>query len=594
MHARKSVAGSNRIGAPSLMEPPDPIASPQSDGHAIPRAASVSLQSGIFLAILFAYLLGEGRTPPYNDSKTIYTVAESIVYRKDISIPVPGGKTYAPHPFLTSAIHVPGAAIRRVITKSNPSADKLVKPMTSHLGSQLITALACLVFFRLLFYLGSSLGAASAGTILLAFATMLPIYARTAWSEALQAACFIGFYSGLVRLKESPGCKTGIWFGIWTGLLINSKYAFALVLPGALLFLGYHAWQSKQVRALLRGGAWSALPGAFFLAVILWYNWARTGVSTDSGYPPVAGLSETVFREDLFMGLWSYLFSFGKSIFLYSPPLALSVAALPTMTKRYAACMWALVLTAGPVVCLYSKFVHWSGDWCWGPRYLLFLVPASLLPAALLIGDFVRGKRKIALAACGIVFLVGLWVQVVGASQYWDSFIRVSKNVQAQWLGSPNRTGAATPDHGGACDPCFEDFYARNYTPAFQPIDGQWWSLKHHLLSHPWEIAVRDMPLKRYTRLDFPNVKQWYEAPPWDWWKLDFVGRYKSTGNLLLVLFMSGFVAGATLWIRGLLSATRPSSEIVRCGWPRPWPRLRGSLGRQFGRLRDRLRGQGR
>jgi hypothetical protein len=87
-------------------------------------------------------------------------------------------------------------------------------------------------------------------------------------------------------------------------------------------------------------------------------------------------------------------------------------------------------------------------------------------------------------------------VQVVGASQYWDHFIRFSRTAQVQWLGGPNRAGALTADKGGACDPCFEDFYARNYTPAFQPIDTQWWILKHHLLSDPWPVAAADMPLQ--------------------------------------------------------------------------------------------------
>jgi hypothetical protein len=553
------------------------------------------VQAGLFLTILFAYFLGEGRTPPYNDSKHIYTVAESMVYRKDLAIPVPGGKFYAPQPFLTSVIHVPGVFIRWAITKADPAVDKLVKPMTSHLGSQLVSAIGCLVLFRLLLHLGISLGVASAGVLLLAFATMLPIYSRTAWSEALQATCYIGFYSALLRLKDGPGRWSGFWFGIWTGLLVNSKYAFALVLPGALLFLGYCGWRDKQLRALLRAGAWSALPGAFFLAVILWYNWARTGVSTNSGYPPVAGLSEAVFREDLFIGLWAYFFSFGKSVFLYSPPLVLGLWALPLVAKRHVAILWALVLTAGPIVCLYSKFVHWSGDWCWGPRYLLFLVPAALVPAAFLIDDCLSSKRRIALAACGVVGLLGLWVQVVGASQYWDSFIRFSKTAQVQWLGSPNRTGAITPDHGGACDPCFEDFYARNFTPAFQPIDGQWWYLKHHLFSDPWVLAAKDLPLGRYTKLEVPIARQWYEGPPyWDWWKLDFVGRYKRTGNLLLALFMAGFALGATLWVRGLRIATALCAGTAPCDWRPPWPRLRAYLGRQSGRLRARLRGRGR
>ena len=553
--------------------------------------ASRWVQTGVFLTVLFAYMLGESRTPPYNDSKQIYTVAESIIFRKTIEITTPGGKVYAQQSFLPSAIHLPGVVIRWAITRNNPALDKIVKPMTSHLGTQLMAALGCLVFFRLLLHLGISLGAASLGTAFLAFATLLPIYSRTAWSEALQATCFMGFYSALLRVKDRPGCKTGLWFGIWTGMLVNSKYAFALVLPGALLFLAYHAWRDKHLRPLLRAGAWSTLSGAFFLAVILWYNWARTGTSANSGYPTVAELAENVFREDLFIGLWSYFFSFGKSMFLYSPPLVLSLVALPRVAKCRAASLWALVLTAGPIVCLYSKFAFWSGDWCWGPRYLLFSVPAFLVPAAFLIDDYLRGKRRIALAVCGLVFIAGLWVQVVGASQYWDHFIRFSKTAQAQWLGGPNRAGALTADKGGACDPCFEDFYARNYTPAFQPIDSQWWFLKHHLLSDPWAIAAEDLPLHRYTKLEFPNARQWYEHPPWDWWKLDFVGRYKGVGNLLLTIFMVGFAAGALLWIRGLRGATAFCVKTDPSGSPRPWPRLRAYLGRQSGRLRDRLRG---
>ena len=150
------------------MEPLDEACVPQRGRNDAPRTASLGVQAGLFLTILFAYFLGEGRTPPYNDSKHIYTVAESMVYRKDIAIPVPGGKFYAPQPFLTSVIHVPGVFIRWAITKANPAVDKLVKPMTSHLGSQLVSAMGCLVLFRLLLHLGISLGAASSGALLLA------------------------------------------------------------------------------------------------------------------------------------------------------------------------------------------------------------------------------------------------------------------------------------------------------------------------------------------------------------------------------------------------------------------------------------------
>ncbi len=138
-------------------------------GRARRSRASFWLQAGVFLTVLFGYLLGEGRTPPYNDSKQIYTVAETIVDQGTIGYAVPGGKLYAQQAFLTSAIHIPGVALRRFLTKSSPALDRLIKPMTSHFGSQVACAIGCLVLFRLLVHLGLSLLAASLGT--LAFAS---------------------------------------------------------------------------------------------------------------------------------------------------------------------------------------------------------------------------------------------------------------------------------------------------------------------------------------------------------------------------------------------------------------------------------------
>jgi hypothetical protein len=536
--------------------------------HPVPLCAVGSrIQAGIFLTVLCAYLIGESRTQPYNDSRMIYSVAESIVYRGTIDIAM-GVNTHAQQPLLASAIHIPGAALRWAITKSHPELDPIVKPLTSHLGSELISALGCLLFFRFLLYLGVSFAAASLATVGLAFGTFLPIYARTAWSEACQTTCFIGFFSALIRMKDDPRRKTGLWFGIWAGLLINSKYVFALCLPGSVLFLAVYAWRRKQVRPVAVASAWSALAGAFFLATLLWYNWARTGSITNTGYPTVEKLSASVFAESMFVGLWSFFFSFGKSIFFYAPPLVLTVLGLGRFVRTRAPLAWAILLTGGPVVCLYSKFAYWSGDWCWGPRYLLFLVPILLIPATFLVDEMLAARRRIALAACGVLLLIGFTVQVAGASQYWDFFIRFSKGAQFQWLGNPNRAGAFSKG-AGSCDPCFEDFYARNYTPAFQPIEYQWWFLKHHIRSHPWAVASQDIPSRRYTNLEMAGARQWYESPVWDWWKLDFDVNHKTAGDCLLTLFTLGLLTGLLLWL------FEPLRPLYQASWS--WVRRRRS-----------------
>jgi hypothetical protein len=505
------------------------------------------LQIGLGLVIFFAYLLGEGRTPPYNDSKVIYGVAEAMVYRNAIGIETQGGTFYAPQPLLPSVIHVPGVALRKAIAGGDSTRDKLVKPMTSHLGSQVVVVLGCIVFFRFLLYLGASQLASVVTTLTLAFATFLPIYARSAWSEACQTACFIGFFSSLVRLRDAPRRGTGLWFGFWAGALVNSKYVFVLAFLGALLFLFVDAARARRLRRLSAALAWPLIPGLAFLLLMLWYNRARTGSLFSSGYPSVAGLGATVLREPVWVGLWSYCFSLGKSIFLYNPPLILSVFALPLVWRKRASIVAAMAMTAGPIVAVYCKFAHWSGDWCWGPRYLLFVVPVLLVPLAFLFDEWRRMRKRLWLALGGALLVAGVLVQVVGASQYWDHFIRISKIAQAQWLGTPNRAGAVTPDRGGSCDPCIEDFYARNYTPAFQPIEWHAWVLWHRLSSDTFEEAAEDMPLRRYTRLDVGAIRGWYERPPWDWWKLDFVGRYRRTGDLVLVLFVVGLLTGLVL-----------------------------------------------
>ncbi len=512
------------------------------------------ISAGVLVTILFTYLAFEGRTPPYIDSRQLYDVAESIVYRGTIRIPPYTSVNYAQHPFLPSAIHLPGVVLRKAIAGNDAQVDKLVKPMTSHLGSQIVAVIGCLVFLRLLLFLGLSPWGASLGTLILAFSTLVPIYARTAWSESLQTTAFIGFLSAVLRLFAEPRRKNGIWLGVWTGILVNSKYVFVLAIPGAVLFLCFQAWRSKQLRAYFAAGLWSCLGGIPFLLVTLWYNQARSqvGSATDSGYAPIQTLAVSVFRENPLWGLWSQFFALGKSILLYSPPLLLAAVMVVRMPRSRAVYLWAVALTAGPVLALYGKFAYWGGDWCWGPRYQLFFVPALLLLGLFSLDEALRLRRALVLSAWALVFCVGVWVQLAGGSQYWDQFIRVSKQVQGEWLGVPNRRGAFVGEVRGQCDPCFEDLYARTYTPALQPIEAHGWFLRHHLHGDSWQKASQDMPLRRYTSLDFDIVRRWYQEPAWDFWKLAFVGRFKRAGDWLMSLFVLGIATGVAMWLRGL------------------------------------------
>jgi hypothetical protein len=511
-------------------------------------------QVGLFFTIFFVYLVFTSREVPWTDAKRIHMVAESIVYRGavDVQIATPllrDGKFYALNPFLPTAIHIPGVFLHQKVEERWPWAAFVTKAFGSHLGPAFCGALACLLFALLCRDLGMSLLASNLSAIVLAFATMMAPYARSPYSEIVQVATFMGLFVWLLRVIRKPTVWAGLWVGFWAGMLINTKAIYLFAFPGAALFAGVVLYRNHGLRRLLVTLGWvtlGALPG---LVMLLAYNYARTGSMTDIGYP-LQHQSQREFVEKPLFGLIGLFLSPGKSVFLYNPPLIVALLALPHVLRtRGRDWLWLALFTCVPVVLFYSKFVFWSGDWCWGPRYLLFLIPLMLLPAAFLLDDLLSARRWRVLVLAGVVFLCGLAVQVVGSSMYWDHFIRIAQDVQRQWLGVPQRGGAPNPERGAGagCDPCFEDFYGFNWLPALSPLPGTWWLLKHVQRGDTWEQAEREAPWHRYTTLKFQFAGSYLRARP-DWWYLDWEGRLEPAGRMLMRGLQTGAFLSLVLW----------------------------------------------
>jgi hypothetical protein len=493
-------------------------------------------------------------------------VAEAIVSRGAINVQMRtglerGGKFYGAHPLLVSLIHVPGVLVHRAATALLPAVDQPARAIGSHLGPSLLGALVCLLFMEIALELGVGFRATSLSALVLGFATMIAVYARSPWSEITQTAAFAGFFLWLLRVAKDPSRKAALWFGIWAALLVNTKLIFALALPGAALFAGRQILQKHGRDVLLRTvgtAALGALPG---VVMVLGYNFARTRSLLGTGYN-IGGGGE-VFGEQLPIGLWGLFLSPGKSVFLYNLPLVVALLALPhawrTRSRDWAV---ALLLTAAPVVLVYSRFYFWAGDWCWGPRYIMFLVPIALLPAVFLLDDLLRSPRAWTLPAWAGVLALGAWIQIVGAAFYWDHFIRIAQDVQTQWLGPVVRSGANPPDRGGACDPCFEDLHGLNWLPPFSPLEGHAWLFRHVVAGDSWQVADADAPWRRYTKLKM-NIARTYAGARLDWWMLDFKGDLRPVGLLLFVLWAAGAAAGATFWLRSGARAPQLRGDLV-------------------------------
>jgi hypothetical protein len=501
----------------------------------------------------FAYLLLGSREQPWNDARQLHQVAEALVGRGAVNVQMNtplarDGKHYAAHPLLVSAVHVPGVLLHKAAARLWPSADQPARAMGSHIGSSLLGALVCLMFMQICMQLGVSFRAASLSALILGFATMIAVYARSPWSEITQTAAFVGFYLWLLRVAEVPSRRTALWFGVWTALLVNSKLIFALALPGAIVYAGQKILRAHGREVLWRTTlmvALGALPG---LLLVLGYNFARTHSLLGTGYNNLSG--GEAFAEKIRVGLWGLFFSPGKSVFLYNPPLIVALLALPyALRTRSRDWLVALIATAAPVVVVYSRYSFWAGDWCWGPRYILFLVPIALLPAVFLFDDLLDAQHRWTPPAWAGLLVLGFWIQVLGAAFYWDHFIRIAQEARTQWLGPVNRTGAFPPDRGGACDPCFEDLHGLNWLPAFSPLEGHAWLFRHVRAGDSWQVAEADAPWRRYTNLKL-NIARSYGAVRIDWWLLDFKGPLRPGGIVLLLLMSLGTAVSAGFWVR--------------------------------------------
>jgi hypothetical protein len=446
---------------------------------------------------------------------------------------------------------VPGAYLHEKVEQRWPEARVVTRAMASHIGPALLGGLTCLLFALLCRDLGVSQLASNLSALGLAFATMVAVYARSSLSEISQVAAFTGFFLWLLRVANRATIGSALALGLWAGLLVNTKVIFALALPGAALFAGWIIYRSHGPQRLLRTLCWTTLAGLPGIVTLLTYNYVRTGSATNTGYalPHQAGPS---FSENPLVGFMGFFFSPGKSMFLYSPPLILSLLALPhllrTRSRRW---FWASLLTVGPVVYVNCKLMFWSGDWCWGPRYLLFMVPVTLVPAAFFLERLLtRGaarQRYLKGAACGSVFALGIGVQLLGGLMYWDHFIRLAQDVRTQWLGSPNRSGAAIRAGGAHCDPCFEDYYAFNWLPPLSPIEGHYWLIRSVKRGLTWQEAEAQAPWHRYTtvKMFFPGN---YGRARLDWWYLDWEGPLRPAARRLLLIMVLGTALSGFLW----------------------------------------------
>jgi hypothetical protein len=510
------------------------------------KKAPPRLGGAIFLVFFGLFLLLTGREPVRGDAVPMWEVAENLVRNGSVAIQTQwnverghDGRIYALLPLFTSLVHVPGAAARDLVEWLVPGTADLTLPLASKLAPAFLAALTCALFFALARRF-VDVTTATLTTLAVGFGTAVAVYSRTPYTEILQTCCFTGFVLAVAEALESPTARSARRAAFWLGLLLNAKLIFALSVPGvAALFI----WRlRKNPRHLVTFFTWAAIVLAVMAVPILWYNAVRWGHPLATGY----GSSG---RGVLWRGLWGLLFSPGKSVFIYNPPLVVALFGLPALFRQNRLFVMALVLAIVPVVLYYAQFMYWDGDWAWGPRYLTFAMPALCVALAPVIEAARQQLRLLRSAVLAAALAAGIWVQTLGSIFYWDHWIQITIAATHEWLRYPHCPPPLPPERG--CWPDGKILYAMHWVPALQQLAGHVWLMRHVPFGDPFEVAELDAPWQWQRTVHVPGAKTHYNNAGIDWWALDFRPYPNAARGIAAVMFLH-VVAGGVLWRRRL------------------------------------------
>jgi len=493
----------------------------RSESVAAHRAQTSPLvQLRLFLLLASLFLLLTSREPPWADAHVVYDTTESFVEHHDFAVRLEGGppwfyvrpngaKTgpkFGVFPLGNVLAMVPSYLAYKALRVIPGVPDRPLYATMCHLSPALLMAGACLLFYRLARRRLSSHRDgerwAVSMTLMLATSTILFIYARSAYAEALQTFALTWLVERTLAAARKPTTLALGWVGVAAGVLISAKLVFILVLPLVAAYLVWVRVPYGDAKKLVLRSWLAVLEFSGFVALALWHNHMKTGSWLDSGYQMRGGL----FSGDVIAAVHGFLLSPGKGMFWYSPPLVLGLIGLSTSLRRFRAETVLMLGIAISTILFNAKFRIWHADYCWGPRHLAPISPLVLLWSLPWLPEAMqRGRVRLRRAALRSLFAVGIAVQLLGASIYWDHYIRLLITLK---------------DQTGASGWFKESLTQGHYIPVFSPLVGQAWLLGHLVrrdsdLDHdaPWKSILPQSA----------NLSETWSRLRIDWWALEWV-----------------------------------------------------------------------
>jgi hypothetical protein len=397
----------------------------------------------LFLSLDFLFMLMSGGRVRTLDEVSVDFQSESLVTRGSTAVPQAvaanffygkfdrNGQPRTPYgdgqAILVAPWHLAGRMLRAVLPGIPFQSKDLFVDVVVTSSSATFSALSATLAFWIFCGLGIDIKTAALAALMLALGT--PLFAYSAWffSEPLVAALLLGAALALFGGGgEQRSIALAALAGVLLGVAIWVRPAHIIAVPVFFLALLIRD-REKSIRPAITLAAVVALFGGAYLL----RNQIYFGNPMDFGYPPEAegGKHLNSFETPLATGLYGFLLSPGKSVFLFAPVLLLAIPGVFRLAKRNIGL--AIVAAGTPLIYLlfFARYTQWEGGYCVGPRYLVPAIALLCLGLGPALADATPAIRKLAL----VLFAAGVFVQVVSIGTSFMEDQTTGKYYDAQW-----------------------------------------------------------------------------------------------------------------------------------------------------------------
>lgn len=388
------------------------------------KTAIVSVCLFVFLFSLYSITISTTLTAR-NQGEGFMKIAELETFLRTGSIGFPGsgkwgavgrdGKRYNWHQFGQQAFVLPLYLFMRM------------EAYAYYFVNMASTALTAVLIMRILLLLGYRLRPSAICSLLYATVTLAWYYAsKTPHEHALDIVLIMGGIYYAIKYQMGFGRKNFIISMISIGVGFTVRYdAILSIIPIALYLFQGKDENANEKFTLPMAAVISTLILSPFIITHAVYNYARFETFFASGYKGLAGTADLFAIEYIPRGIIGALFSPGRSIFLFSPVLFLFPFYVKAFKRRTDRRAFILFLTTTIVYFLFYCYYVFGGDWCFGPRYYLPIMPFLIMPLVILFDGFGTKRTWVkALAISVIVFSLFVQLVFVMSNTYFSNVIR--------------------------------------------------------------------------------------------------------------------------------------------------------------------------